>query len=677
MRLALALVVALLLTLFSAFASADQPVIEEGRESDVLELLEPLELGADAAPGWKIWNVAIEPTRIVVGLKGPDEARAEVVFTHPDGEDGAERTPSFAATRSAPPSPAAGDAQARVIEAVRKNDDGKFWRAVRPLPSGKGYTPGVVRLGRSLLFDGVLMLVGLVLLVLVLTWRVLTGAPRWVRVLVPVAFGVGVALRLAFAPATFLGAWPWSRFWPHARTVFESGVLGAWVQRSGETVYATDVAFGVGLFYAALMPVVLFCHASQLLRDVRAGAFAAAAVALSPHHILFSRCEDAFVPSLVLTSTAFALLHTFLRDRARAVRVLALVALPFVLWPAYLLRPLNILFVPIFVFAAAMLHPEEAPRPRRLVGAAVVGGVGALAFFAFARTHGETLGDAGRTTAAWLGRVPLMLFDPDLNVLLRPSLTPPVTVVLAGVGVRALFRRGDRRLAWFLVAWLAAFFVAHAYVVEATMQPRYHLHLLVPLLCAAAAGAVHTWRVSRPAFYVVVGGLAVTPLLAGEALATPPGADQHEYAFVRHARDVVPEGCAVIEYVGDEHRHDARFGRIGLRAGGTSPERFRSIAITRGDGPDAFADAVRREAGACIYVYEGLACWGGKDLGEPYAPACAALESVPGLAAVAEEQVPATMYERRVLEGLRPDVTTVRLRLRRYNPSSASADQAR
>jgi hypothetical protein len=526
----------------------------------------------------------------------------------------------------------------------------------------------VVRLGRSLLFDGLLLCAGLVLVLLVVTWRVLTGASRWVRAVVPAAFAIGLALRLAFAPATLLGAWPWSRFWPHARTVFESSLFAAWVERSGETVYATDVALGTGLFYAALMPVVLFCHASQLLRDVRAGAFAALAVALSPHHILFSRCEDAFVPSLVLTSTAFALLHTFLRDRARPVRLLALAALPLVLWPAYLLRPLNILFVPIFVFAASFLHPEEAPRPRRLVGAATVGGVGALAFVEFTRVHAETIGDAGRTTASWLGRVPLMLFDPDLNVLARPSLTPPVTVVLAGVGLFALARRGDRRLAWFLGAWLAAFFVAHAYVVEVTMQPRYHLHLLVPLLLAAGAGAVQAWRVSRPALYLAVGCLAVTPLLAGRALARPPGADQHEYAFVRQARDVVPDGCAVIEYVGDEQRHDARFGRIGLRLGAGSPEKFRSIAVERRDGPEALVAAVQRESGACTFVYEGLACWGGKEQTAPYAPACAALESLAGLAVIAEEEVPATMYERRVLVGLRPDVQWVRLRLRRFMP---------
>ncbi len=665
MWLALGLLTWLIATIVAAPAWADEPVIEEGRERDVLGLFAPYELGGEVLPGWILSEVQIEPTRVIVAALGPRAERSEIVLVHEDAAESEEVTASFAVLRSPTDNEVARHVQTRLIEAVRRNDGGRFWRAIRPLPIDRPISRGPPRLGVWLAFDGLVLLVGLVLVVVALTVRALRSAPGWVKLAVPSAFLAGLALRLALAPPALLGAWPWSRMAPHARSVFESALAAAFVERFGLSVPYTDLSFSIGLVYAGLMPLVLFAHATQVLRDPRAGAFASIAVALSPHHIRFSRCEDAFVPSLVLTSTAFALLHTFLRDRVRPMRIAAAAILPLVLWPAYLLRPLNILFVGIFVWAAVALHPAEAPRSRRAIGAAIVALVGGGALLELRRAHSEQLADAGGAPWVWLSRVPGTLLDPELNVLLQPGLTPPVLLVLAGIGVWSLVRRGERRLARFLAAWLAVFFVAHCYVVDAPMMPRYHLHLLVPLLLTAAVGAIEAARRSRPAIMLAVGGLFVTPLLARHVVGDLSYADQREHTFVSRARDLVPGGCTVVEYVGDEGSADARFARIGLRLGGPSPQRFVSRAVGRSEGPAALAEAVLSAPGECVFVYEGLPCWGGKERSEPYAPACAALGSIEGLDLAAEETFAPKTYERRVLRGLDPAAGAVTLRLRK------------
>src|SRR5690606_36310105 len=123
------------------------------------------------------------------------------------------------------------------------------------------------------------------------------SAPRFVRLGLPLVIVAGAALRFVLSPATFLGAWPWSRLWPNWHSIWLSPVFGSVAAHFDAEVHLADLMLSVNLVYACLMPVVLFAHASQLLRDARAGLVAAALVAFSPHHIRFSYCEDAFVPS--------------------------------------------------------------------------------------------------------------------------------------------------------------------------------------------------------------------------------------------------------------------------------------------------------------------------------------------------------------------------------------------
>jgi hypothetical protein len=672
---ALALFIALVL--LAGRARADQPVLEEGREADVLALFLPHVLAEEVAhTGWRLWDVKIEATRISVHLKGPDEAGVEFFLVHPDAASaGSAHSKSFAFAPSSTEDPRARVAEAALVRAVQANDPGRFWRAVRPLPTGYGGSSNNLHVRTSPLTDGLVLSLGAALIAILLAIRIAAASPRWIRYAIPASVALGIALRLWLAPATFLGAWPWSRLWPNVRVVFESPLMASLVRSSGSTVYLTDLSFWVNFAYAAAMPLVLFVHASQLLRDPRAGALASFAVALSPHHIRFSRCEDAFVPSLVLTSLAFALLHTWLRDPRRLWRTLALVALPCVLLPAYLLRPLNILFIVVYFVAAWLLHAKHTTRLRRTVALTVVAIVGALALREFFALNEHTIMDASTRVDRWLPSALGSILSIDRNVLLQPRATPPALLALAVVGAVWLWRRRDKRLAGFLVGWLALFFLAHGYVTTTTMQPRYHLHLLVPLLLLASVGGAALYRTRRPLFAVAVVSVVVAPLISMAWIRDQSYAEQHEYAFVRRARDLVPEGCTVVEFAGSSiPPRDVRFSRIGLRLGGAMSQRFHVLTPKgeRVDGGvralDAETLAALRAPDSCTYVYEGLGCWGQPAPEPAYAPECADLLAVSPLETALEERVPVKLYDTATIPQLSPELTEVRLGLYKVVP---------
>lgn len=677
----LALLVAFLAT---SPARASQPTIEEGREADVLALFSPFQLGGDVAEGWKLWNVAIQPTWIELGLRGPGDQEVQFVLVHPrDGGRDAIRTRSFALKEDVADLPGARSARHALIEAVRRNDKGAFWRTQRPISPTAKREISHLRL-TELASDGVVLTILGAFLIIALTFHALTTAPRFVRVALPLVVGLGIGLRVALSPEAFLGAWPWSRIWPNVGIIWTSPVFANLAADIGKPVYFTDLMLWVNFGYACVMPVMLFVHASQLLRDTRAGLAAATIVALSPHHIRFSRCEDAFVPSLVLTSLAFALIHTFMRDPSRLWRWIALVALPFALWSGYLLRPLNILFVGVYLAAIVLLHPEQSPMRRRLLVGGVVGGVWIAAFLEFLDIHRGQVIDAA-TDMTWLFRVPLTLIWPPWNMLIHPLVTPPALLVLAALGYRWLTQRGEARLAVFLLGWLGIFFIAHAYVVSTPMQPRYHLHLLVPFTLLASTAVVEAFRRSRRLFVVTAVSVALAPWISFGWIRDIGYSDTLEYSFVRQARDMIPEGCTVIEYVGPDPGmdHDSRFKRVGHRlAGAQYGERF-STVLARLESSDTddqkvlpldARDALARGQDACVYVYEGLGCWGQKRTDEAYAPACQAMVDAAPLETVMEEWIPYRPYDGNVTRGVAPGTEHLRLALSRVVSRSDVAE---
>lgn len=623
-------VLGLVFSLVPTVALAQDHTIGPGHEAEVLDLFAPHALGDEVAGGFRLWGVAIERTRIVVTVRGEGDVEGRVFLVHPDDAMEATATSeSFAIERDRAAPTEAGAALDRLVLAVARNDEGGFWEVAEvtteaPSPSGEHDVRRANLWGSDewVPIDGIVVILLLFVLAILVATRHLANEPRWMRGALALIVAVGVLLRLALSPAVFLGAWPWTRLYPNARAVVEGRWLAALAHATGETFFATDVTMWTNFAYAAAMPLVLFGHATYLLRDARAGLLAAAAIALLPQHIRFSHCEDGFVGSLVLTSLAFALIHGWLRDPSRVVRGLCLFALPWVLYPGYLLRPLNILFIVVYLAALAFLHTETAPRARRLAGAAIVLGVGAVAVSTFLRVHTEASTIATSHVARDAVR---MLVSPTLLVIDDPTRTPVGLIALAVIGGVLAWRAGERALVVFLVGWLLLFVGAHAVVVTETMQPRYMLHLVVPFLLLAATGAVRLasrWRDDRR---VRIGlGLAAASVVLGPLVhagfITDLGYTEiAEYRFVHAARAIVPEHCTILEPTAGsaDDPGELRFERIGTIASRHFERRFDVIAVAA-DGatyaspgraePVLSLDALLADPPDCLYVYEGLPC---------------------------------------------------------------------
>lgn len=111
-------------------------VIEAGREKEIVALFTPVPLGGEVEPGWRLMNIRAQHTYIEIELTGPDQS-AFVRLDHPSTERADERTPSFAVTRGDNAKQGAGArAATRVIERLRANDHGGFWRARAEAPAG-------------------------------------------------------------------------------------------------------------------------------------------------------------------------------------------------------------------------------------------------------------------------------------------------------------------------------------------------------------------------------------------------------------------------------------------------------------------------------------------------------------------------------------------------------------
>lgn len=607
-------------------ASAQRRALGPGLERDVLALLAPYGLGDDVGGGYRLWGVRIEQTLIRLTLRAADGSETTATLTHhDDAPAGASRTQSFALVRL-DETPAADASWARVFAAVEANDRVDFWVAA----STSVHSVRRWNLAQTNFMDGALFIVLLWLLAIGLASRLLTGAPRWMGAVLAAIVAAGLIVRLLESPVTFLGAWPWTRLYPHMRAVIEGDLLAWWSERSGQTFYVTDVSFSTSLVYAALMPLVLFSHGTFLLRDPRGGLAAAFAIAFLPQHIRFSRCEDGFIGSLVLTSLAFALIHGWLRDRSRVARAIYIIVLPFVLYPGYLLRPLNILFIVVYAAALVALHTETAPLWRRIVGLCVVAVVGAAAVVRFLAENGQTASNVTQHPLEWMLSAVVVTLDPRLLVLSDPTRTPPVLFALAILGGITLYRAGERRLLVFLVGWLGLFVVAHAVVVERTMEPRYHLHLVVPFLLLGASGipkVIEAWREGRRRGLIALGvtSLAFAPLIHIGFVQDRDYVEIQEYEAVRAARDVVPEGCTVLEITGGELLSQLRFARIGAVASNIPKQRYEVVPYDLEDRTGASRttlDGLMRNPPACLYVYEGIPCSLFTRSGEAYASEC-------------------------------------------------------
>ncbi len=621
-------------------ASAQAHAIGPGNEARVLSLFAPYTLGGEVSGGYALWGVAIERTRVTITLRAPDAREATLALQHPDDTLGGDaRTRSFAVVYGAEPGAEAMAARRALAAAVARNDQGGFWEeTARTTTERSGY-----------LHDGLLQIAALALLALFLAARLVAGEPRWLAAGLAGTVIAGALVRLALSPQTFLGAWPWSRLYPHARAVAEGPWLSAIAEHAGRTVYLTDVMLWTSFAYAVLMPIALFAHATYLLRDARAGLAAAFAVAFLPQHIRFSISEDGFVGSLLLTSLAFALIHgSSARPRAR--RPLAAAARA----PRGALPGLS---------AAAAQHPlhrrvrrgdrraarvTSAPRLRRARRARRRARRGRRrARRASSRSTSSTVEQLA--PLEWFVSVFRVLLTPRLLVLTDPTSTPPALLVLAVIGAVLAWRAGERRLVAYLLGWMLLFVVAHAVVVQESMQARYHMHLVVPFLLLGALAVPRVAVRHRRWLALAAVSIAAAPWLHQAFIHDVDYTEQREYAFVRRARDLVPEGCTVLEYTGGRHDgNELRFSRIGQRARPDGAQRFRAIGVFP-DGRTAdrqpALDALLADPPRCLYLYEGLACSAWRAPGEDYAAGCLTLRARLRATPVREGSAPVRLYD--------------------------------
>jgi len=647
--------------LFAGRAQAQS--IGPGHEAEVMALLAPYELGEEVSGGFALWGVTIEAARIRVVVRSGQGVEAGLALVHPSDAPEAPRAGSFSVVLESGASVAAAGALARLAETVRRNDDGGFWEsaAIVALPAPPSSVSGGGGLRRAALWgdadwvpiDGIAVVLLVLVFGLLLAVRHLREAPRWVAGGLVASVVTGIVLRLWLAPPNFLGAWPWSRLYPNARAVAQGRWLAALSEFAGERFFLTDVTLWTNFAYAAAMPLVLFSHSTYLLRDPRAGLAASAAIALLPQHIRFSRCEDGFVGSLVLTSLAFAAIHGWLRDPSPRVRAACLGALPFVLYPGYLLRPLNILFLAVYTVALLGLHTESAPRHRRWIGLAVVWGVGAFAVRQFLTRNAETV--SGTVGPRLFLDAAEVLLSPRLLVLSDPFRTPPALIAAALAGAALAWRAGERVLVAFLAGWFLLFVVAHAVVVQESMEPRYHLHLVVPFLLLGALALVHAgpawWQTRRARLALGLAGasLLAAPLVHRGFIEDIGYTEMVEYDFVRSARDAIPAGCTVLEYVGGvpgEEGGGSRMERIGSYATPGRSERFSVVRVHlhgRTTPETRSLDALAERPPSCLYLYEGLACATASDPDERHA--CDALRTRFRAETVRERSTPVRLYD--------------------------------
>ncbi|MEM9190233.1 MAG: hypothetical protein AAGF12_13695 [Myxococcota bacterium] len=647
---------------------AQVPVIEPGREAEVVDLFAPFELGGELGGGFRLMNLRIDRSTIEAEAVGPEDEAAVLVLeprdlgTAPNGQ-----TPSFD-YRFQAEGEGARAALERLAAAVRENDRGAFYKISARPDEEADYQ----YLEAAWLFDGILLCLLAFVFLAVLTVRAmrpLMPLERWLLVAIVLFGGV---LRAAVAPRTVLGAWSYSRTTDLQRSIWHSPTLAALNEWLGGEWAEFDVMFNTTLVFAVLTPVAIFVHTRALFRDHRAALIAALIIAILPHHIRFSQSEVAFVPSLVLSSLSFALVHTGLKERG-LVRVAALLAVPVALVATFSARPLNILFGALFV-AVVWLFPGSSSRRARLGISGLIGGV-TLLFFVF-----DHYGDYGGQVSDGL-RPGLLVsaveafFSVGGNTAIHPWITPPGLLLAALAGVVVALRGRERRLGLFLIGWWLLFFITHAYVLpdSPAMQARYHLHLVVPLVMLAAIG-IRELIVRRPKWSLLLAVyLGLSPLVHLDFITESALNEVQEHRFLSAELPKIPEDCEVLEFAGTQDI-DARFHRLGTRLdGGAVTRRFSVQPIDPDDESDRIrprASALLREPSGCLVFYQGLPCFGRNPAGGIH-PACETVLSSAPLDLLAERRFESRFYDKNMALNL-PNGAEVHLALYRVRPRRPS-----
>jgi hypothetical protein len=542
-----------------------------------------------------------------------------------------------------------------LVRAVRANDRRSLWSVAQG--EGDSFVPAhpVARYA----LDGALRLAVLLAFVAAAVRRHTREGPRWLLGAVLAVSALGLALRLGLSAEAPMNAWPYSRVVPLAGALYGGPALGALSRALHLRVSLVDIIFRVDLLLAALTPAALFAHARAVLRDWRVALAAALLLAVHPSHLRFSRSDVEFLQSLLGSSLAFAALYGALADDDRRWRRLCAVMLPALCLGTYLTRPENIVFFPLDLAAFGVAAAGATVPRRRLLGVAAL--VTAPAVFA-AVSH--VLGLYRSEVAEGLSARTLQtawetLRSTRFNTLINPYVTPPWITALAALGVVALWRRGERGRAAFLVAWLAVFFMVHSYVRphEVLMQSRYHLHLVTPLLLMAAAAAPTILSRAPRAMWALAALTLATPWAWRGFIRDTAFYEMREFAFLRRASRRIPPGCTVLEFRGvpnaarPRDHFPSRLRRFGHRLQDGDVGSAWSVVTADAAGADgvevlsAEARAALDAPGACTVIYLGMSCVAQRPVGSAEAPVCAELRRAGALERIAAETITGRVYD--------------------------------
>jgi hypothetical protein len=651
--------------------NVELPTIEAGRENEVLALFKPFGLGSEVLAGWKLENVSIQPQYIQCQLENKAEKRKVLLFiTHEESTKNRELKsksfvfygkPSLLAENAK--SDAGTQASLRLVEAIRTNDPGGFWHVRLPPPSSQFYADNSKTIGffRAWATDGILLF-GLLLVILgTLVWRELKTAPSWVGYGLGGIVLVGLLLRLLIPIETALGVWPYSRLGEMPRLIFYGRTLAIWTQKSGHPISLTDVVFKTNWVFAVLGPLAMFTHTRPLLKDYRAALAACALMAILPSHLRFSRSDTLFLASIVFSSISFGLVHRAVVDPSKGWRIAALIALPVVCLATLITRPLNVLFLVLFLVQLFYVSHDKSNQTWRWIVAIILVLVGMTFVSTYFVNKHEAMIKEGLSFQLVLNAL-YSFVVPRLNTLINPWVTPPGMTLLAGFGAWTLFRQEKRRHFWFLTGWLAVFFATHSvitpYALE--MQTRYHLHLAVPFVTLAGIGLVALYE-QRPKWsYAMAAYLAASPLIHLGFERDVAFNDVHEFDFVRQTTALIDNKCTVMEFTGQGTDSDARFARMALQVNnGHVERRFAVVPIGAKEGQkDLLRPEVRQliaSKPACLYWYRGMLCYAKKKLTEDQAPACLRIEHDTSLEQVKRIDFKHRVYDENVSDGLKPN----------------------
>ncbi len=626
--------------------SGQTPVIETGREAEIETLFSGV--GAEAATGWKVANIAIEHDHIRAELSGPGSEAIFLDFVHTGlNQKPIAKTDSFDVqlTKAEGISPDRAAEIARQVAAlVDRQDPGGFWKKVC---TDKNHTP-LARTRLELFFSspvGIVILAwiaGLLGLIALLATETVRRCPwknaETKRALVEMGLLVGVALFLRWisvdsGPANQVIRLP-SPFGPPGEYP-ELGIgMAAWVIGWTSLLGTNDmVVFFAGALAGAATVVPVYLLGWWTSGRRLGGLASGLAIAVWPVHSWLSPNDDPAVVIALLSTVAVAAVVAAGRLGSAILLVagwLALVlAATFRPEPALAWLPLGLM-----ILCNPAIRRLQF-KPAVLTASVLVIAAGMAAMFqpvVAALGYYSPLG-----SFSGLARILGLLGSESI---LLPPRTPFVLscLFLIGLVLSASAGRG-RTILWLLVGLLPALPTASLASTD-LVTARYQL-ALVPF-AAVFAGVGGMWVADRAAllfkpyrWWIRAGLGTLIVAIALYALHHRPAEPtfRREYKFFRENLHKVPAGCRIV-YVGP---WDADLGMtIPSHLSGWLGFGHHWIEPAADLDPDSECLAYWRPA-TCRAVHAETLLPDGRY----YLPSCYLIESTYRLEPIAEKDLPA------------------------------------